>query len=1152
MTFQVDASQAGEGTLELVVTTRKSSVRAEVLMKSRGLYNVTFVPQEIVSHYINITFNEEDVPGSPYKIEVLDDTNDTMLSNTNNKPSEEKSDKRMSGGLVGVLNTLEFDGTNCDDKIEAIVTGPHQTVLEANAVKTSDNKIRLEYNPKEIGMHKIEIFNDSKPVLKKPFFIGVCDPNKVIINDLQDGVIGREHQFRIDTSRAGRGVLSVSILCDDKEVSVNIKELSSGVFLVSYVPRIDLSHKIDIKYNGFSVSGFPQIIAIRDPSQSIIVHGNGIKRSIAGESTTFIIETGGFASAKDFDIIVTDPNGSPLPVKCYQQKNGSLLVEWTPSQTGHHKVDVLHLDKPVFGSPFKCDSFDASKVKLEKIKLNNLIVNKKVVFSLMRQEAGYAELDVTVTSPLGRHLPIEVKSMPDGEGELIEFVPTVAGKYKIAITYGGIEVPNSPITFIAQEGLSPKVEGNGLQSESPFHPRIVNLQKVRVIGGWDNVLDKDNQISLCVGEEKRISFDISEGGPGKLSAKLKNSNSSFEELAVEQTAGHKFRICFRPKTEGYATGIYGVPEIRVDGPDSEAACNIEKEDELYHVTYVPLEIGVFDVRVLWNGRDIPESPFHPRIVNLQKVRVIGGWDNVLDKDNQISLCVGEEKRISFDISEGGPGKLSAKLKNSNSSFEELAVEQTAGHKFRICFRPKTEAVEQTAGHKFRICFRPKTEGEYQIFIYFSDLLLPQTPIQAIVSEGSQTSECATVVLRGHGLAGARVGEESEFTIDGTDAGNGQPEVTLTGVKADIPVKVTQISAKVFKAVYMPSIQGTYLLNVIWGQKQVKGCPLKVSILPSCDAKRVICSGDGLKNGSIGKEIKAFIDTRRAGPGELTAHCVGAHKIAYCELYDQMDGTFTLFIKPQEGGKHVLTIKYGGEHVSGSPFTLRIAGAPDASKVRVIGPGIEHGVLPLYQSRFICDTRGAGAGQLTVCDAKRVICSGDGLKNGSIGKEIKAFIDTRRAGPGELTAHCVGAHKIAYCELYDQMDGTFTLFIKPQEGGKHVLTIKYGGEHVSGAFRVEMQRESQKDRTILCKYDPTEPGDYRIEVKWSGEHVPGSPFVVMIFDTQEELSRYLVGHYGTSSGASALPPLNAIECLNNGISYGTSFGRMSWRGSTAEL
>ena len=79
----------------------------------------------------------------------------------------------------------------------------------------------------------------------------------------------------------------------------------------------------------------------------------------------------------------------------------------------------------------------------------------------------------------------------------------------------------------------------------------------------------------------------------------------------------------------------------------------------------------------------------------------------------------------------------------------------------------------------------------------------------------------------------------------------------------------------------------------------------------------------------------------------------------------MDGTFNLLVKPQEPGKHSLTIKYGGENIRGSPFTLKIAGSPDASKVRVHGPGIEHGVLPLYMSRFICDTRGAGYGDLTV-------------------------------------------------------------------------------------------------------------------------------------------------------------------------------------------
>jgi len=139
------------------------------------------------------------------------------------------------------------------------------------------------------------------------------------------------------------------------------------------------------------------------------------------------------------------------------------------------------------------------------------------------------------------------------------------------------------------------------------------------------------------------------------------------------------------------------------------------------------------------------------------------------------------------------------------------------------------------------------------------------------------------------------------------------------------------------------------------------------------------------------------------------------------------------------------------------------GLPDASKVKVYGPGIEHGVLATFQSRFICDTRGAGAGQLTV----------------------------RVRGP-------------------------------------------------KGAFRVEMQRESQKDRTILCKFDPTEPGDYRVEVRWAGEQVVGSPFQVMIFDTQEELHHFIQGGSPGPGGG-------------NSEFYGsTGFSQMSWRGSQAQL
>jgi len=279
------------------------------------------------------------------------------------------------------------------------------------------------------------------------------------------------------------------------------------------------------------------------------------------------------------------------------------------------------------------------------------------------------------------------------------------------------------------------------------------------------------------------------------------------------------------------------------------------------------------------------------------------------------------------------------------------------------------------------------------------------------------------------------------------------------------VRLRPVGNNIFAATYSPRAPGTYLLNVLWSGRQVKGCPLKIMAESGGVNKSVICSGDGLRFGTLGKDIRSFIDTRKAGPGELSLHCVGpTSKTAYCELNDHQDGTFTLNLKPQEAGKHTLSVRYAGVHVQGSPYTVRVAGAPDPSKVRVYGPGVEHGVLAMYQSRFICDTRGAGAGQLTV----------------------------RIRGP-------------------------------------------------KGAFRVEMQRESQKDRTILCKYEPTEPGDYRIEVKWSGEHVPGSPFMVMIFDTQEELSRFLQGSYS---------PNGAISEMYGSIGghYSSHYGNLNFSGA----
>ncbi|XP_028967084.1 filamin-C [Galendromus occidentalis] len=927
VTFCVDASHAGEGTLELVVSTKKGSVRAEVSMRSRGVYNVTFLPTETTTHFVNITFNEEEVPGNPFRIEMID-------MPRNGRKVEVRGEKRA---VVGVLSAFDVEA---EGEITARITASKDSLVQNSVSRVGPTTWRIEYKPQEVGTHLVEILHDGYKA--KSFHVAVSDPTRVRVLDLDDGIVNKEQSFRVDTTRAGKGQIKVVIASHGKEVPHKIVELALGVYKVTFTPMKDAPNVIDLRFNGTACPGFPATVTVRDPSRSIIAHGSSLKSAQIGRTNKFYIETGGYGDAKDFDILVSSHSNSPLPVKCFSQKDASLLVEWQPNETGIYKIEVLYRGEPVNGSPFKCQAFDATKVHLQQISSTSFNVNENISIALNRRDAGYAELDVTVTSPLGRNLPIEVKGSPDGE--VIEFTPSVAGKYRIAINYGGIAVPGSPVTFIAHDSGSPKVTGQGLQKG------------------------------------------------------LKGTMASF-------------------RVDG--RGLWGMPEIRIDGPNSEPELKIkELEEGLYSVAYLPLEVGLYEITIRWNGKDVPHSPFKAKVTEARDISCVGGWGRFLDENGVLRLIVGEEMSIPLEVGQSA-GKIVAELRTPNGMIIPVNVEKVSSGRVRLYFTP----IES---------------GNYLLTIIQNGMAVANTPIKgraADLSNGSHRAEgldLSKVVVKGAGLLSARVGEKAEFVIDASLLGReGVPRAVLQGPSAEIRVHIQPMANHVYRACFTPTHTGSYQLNVYWGDDLLPSCPHQVTVGAICDSSRVICSGDGLLGGVVGKEIKAFIDTRKGGPGELTAHCSGPAKMAHCELFDHRDGTFTLFIKPQEGGRHLLNVKYGGNHVPGSPFTMKICGAPDASKVRVYGPGIEPGVLALYQSRFVCDTKGAGAGQLTV----------------------------RIRGP-------------------------------------------------KGAFRVEMQRENNKDRTILCKYDPTEPGDYRIEVRWSGDHVIGSPFLVMIFDTQEELSRHM--------------------------------------------
>uniref|UniRef100_A0A6P7EZ55 Filamin-A-like n=1 Tax=Diabrotica virgifera virgifera TaxID=50390 RepID=A0A6P7EZ55_DIAVI len=852
VTFSVDAAQAGEGTLELVVSTQHTTIKAEVVACARGLYDVTFVPLTAEDHYVNITFNDMTVVGSPFHCSVIESTQYFQ---------------------IGATAYIDLPSDN--HKIEISDPNNHH-------VKYVVNNYKGEFSLTQTGTYRVNILRDNEVVATRTFH--VFDTTKIDIINAPEAICHRPSAIGINMNRVGPGKLTAAVKVGNRDVSHSVRQspTNANMWEVIFHPVQAAPHRITLFYNGVPKFGVLEI-PVKGPGSEPWAGGLGLYQAKVGKVNSFQIETQG-RSAREFDVVVSGPTGSAVPVRCYQTKTGKLQAEFTSREIGAHKVEVLHQGKHLVGSPFVCQAFDPDNVKITDVPTSQGNVGDKVYFNISTKSSGSAELDVQVTNPIHQTLAVQ-KVQSDENTTQVMFLPALAGLYQVAITYGGIPVKGSPLAL-------------GVGPVGPTPPP-------RAVG-------------------KGLEF----GRVGE--------RSSFTVSSVVQ------------------------PRVSVEAVEGNIDVQVQshKPGE-YQVSYVPKWVGTYDVIISIGPNDLPGSPFRPSVVDPAAVRLIGGWNQYLDDTGRIKLPA----KLAFDTSNAGPGNLECKISGRKVNQEKSNT--------RIRFELSGEGL---------------SPGEHEFDIRFANYPLPEAP-SSIICLGDQ------VVLTGRGLAHAQCGDAATFTIDGSKASIGNPEVTLHAADNNIPVPVMISLAgdKIWKAAYTVSIPGNYLLSVLWAGRPVKGCPLVVEAKGGADASKVLCSGEGLRQGVVGREIRSWIDTRRAGPGELTAHCAGPRKVAYCELYDHGDATFTLNVKPQEPGRHALTIKYAGQHVPGSPFTLRVAGAPDASKVRVYGPGIEHGVLATFQSRFICDTRGAGAGQLTV----------------------------RVRGP-------------------------------------------------KGAFRVEMQRESQKDRTILCK------------------------------------------------------------------------------------
>ena len=431
----------------------------------------------------------------------------------------------------------------------------------------------------------------------------------------------------------------------------------------------------------------------------------------------------------------------------------------------------------------------------------------------------------------------------------------------------------------------------------------------------------------------------------------------------------------------------------------------------YHLKFVPPEKDVFTLSVLYGGKNIKNSPFIINIASKPEKVKLG--------DLHVPECAGSEEEVWIDIdcSEAGKDEVKANCKGQN---EEGEIPVT---------------VEDCGADKYRVKFTPRLPDVYNLTLFLGDQVIPDGTFDINLlpkSDSKLVRHLGTFVPDDHE-------EPVVLSFDASQAGQGEMRARVNGITLAGPVsskvQLVDPATKEYQISFVPDGADTYNVDVYWSNETIPGSPIYVQIVyPS----EVVLTGPAKPE--LTCPVMIAVDTKQAGPGELTVWCSGEKtgEIETEVLRDDYDNTqYSVGFRPIEADLYTFRVFFNRFEVKQSPVEVDLRQEPVFEAIPQ---------EPVEVELEIC-------GPITE----------EATDTPIIPTELEMTIGE----PVALTVDSVEEASQLVVEASGKVVGNVLVSVTPKDE--------------EGSFGVI--------------FDPTEPDVYTVDVKHSGEHVPGSPFII---------------------------------------------------------
>ncbi|KAK2091646.1 hypothetical protein P7K49_030930 [Saguinus oedipus] len=547
------------------------------------------------------------------------------------------------------------------------------------------------------------------------------------------------------------------------------------------------------------------------------------------------------------------------------------------------------------------------------------------------------EITGEVHMPSGKMATPEIVDNKDGT-VTVRYAPTEVGLHEMHIKYMGSHIPGGGSCQQAGEcsvGTSVK-------------PNSLGPQQFQLISKRDDVisvLGHSHSVSLWeapnLWTESPLQFYVNYPNSGSVSA----YGPGLVYGVANKTA--TFTIVTEDAGEG---GL----DLAIEGPSKAEISCIDNKDGTCTVTYLPTLPGDYSILVKYNDKHIPGSPFTAKITDDSR------------RCSQVKL--GSAADFLLDISETDLSSLTASIKAPSGRDEPCLL-------------------KRLPNNHIGISFIPREVGEHLVSIKKNGNHVANSPVSIMVVQ-SEIGDARRAKVYGRGLSEGRTFEMSDFIVDTRDAGYGGISLAVEG-PSKVDIQTEDLEDGTCKVSYFPTVPGVYIVSTKFADEHVPGSPFTVKISGEGRVKESITRTSRAPSvATVGSICDLNLKIPEINSSDMSAQVTSpSGRVTEAEIVPMGKNSHCVRFVPQEMGVHTVSVKYRGQHVTGSPFQFTVGplGEGGAHKVRAGGPGLERGEAGV-PAEFSIWTREAGAGGLSIAveGPSKAEITFDDHKNGSCG------------------------------------------------------------------------------------------------------------------------------------------------------------------------